>query len=238
MVHPSGWRNVEGKFKETQNILKSREILYLEMHDMSDGVKVFGAETRYDFYCLKNILCNDNFLTTIKCQDGEIIKINLRNLEFIPSGKFKEIQKLMLGNDKVNILHSESAYETRKSFISKVKTEEHIYPVVYRVKKDGTLTFIYSSTKDRGHFGIPKLIWSDGRVISVGSYIDDKGELAMNQFQFAIVEDVENLVEVKKAFDSIKFRKLMEYCSVSNMSINYKVIATFRKDFYKQFLND
>jgi hypothetical protein len=237
MVHPSGWRNIDGKFKETQTILKSREMLYLEMHTISDGLKVFGAETRYDFYCLKNTL-SDNHLTTIKCQDGEIVKVNIKHLDFIPSGKFKEIANLMSGDEKVNVLHSESAYETRKTFISKVKTENHIYPIVYRVRKDGTLNFIYSSRKDRGHFDIPKLIWSDGRVISVGSHIDENGELGMNQFQFAIVDDVDNLQNIKKAFDSNGFRKLMEYCAVSNLSINYRVVASFRKDFYKQFLND
>jgi hypothetical protein len=47
-----------------------------------------------------------------------------------------------------------------------------------------------------------------------------------------------NIEEIKTAFDTFEFRKLMELCSVGNMSINHKVIATFRKDFYKQFLND
>jgi hypothetical protein len=240
MVHPSGWRNVGGRFKETQKILKSKEIIYLEMHNIKDGMKTFGAETRYDFYCLKNSMCDDNFLTKIKCQDGSYENINLKNMEFIPSGMFSKINSLITSDitNRTNILHSQSDYETRKDYISKTKDETYKYPVVYRVKKDETMTFIYSSRNDKGHYNIPKMIWSDGRVTSVGSFIDTNGEYAMNQFQFSIVDDVENLPNIKKAFDSIEFRKMMEYCAVSNMSINHKVIATFRKDFYKQFLND
>ena len=81
------------------------------------------------------------------------------------------------------------------------------------------------------------MIWSDGRVISVGSFVDVNGDYAMNQFQFSIVDEVDNLHKIKTAFDSNKFRKLMEYCAVSNMAINHKVIATFRKDFWKEFID-
>ena len=69
-VHPSGWRNVKGIFKDIQNLLKSKQILYLEIHDANDGIKTFGATTRYDFYCLHNV--PNTMFTKIKCQDGTI----------------------------------------------------------------------------------------------------------------------------------------------------------------------
>ncbi len=238
MVHPSGWRNIDGGFKKTQSIMRDRDFIYLEMHDMKDGVKTFGAETRYDFYCLRNTNTN-NHITTIKCQDGVIENVCIKNLEFIPSGKFNELSKLVAkdNEDKVNIL-ANCSYHIQKDYVSDSKTDKHIYPVVCRVKKDGTLGLKYSSTNEKGHYNIPKMIWSDGRVISVGSFVDVNGDYAMNQFQFSIVDEVGDLHKIKTAFDSDEFRKLMEYCSVSNMAINHKVISTFRKDFYKQFLND
>ena len=58
----------------------------------------------------------------------------------------------------------------------------------------------------------------------------------MNQFSYGIIDEVDNLENIKKAFDSPKFRELMEACSVANMSIDRKVIATFRKDFWKEFI--
>jgi hypothetical protein len=237
LIHPSGWRNVDGIFKDVQNLLKSRKILELHIHNEKDGIKVFGADTRYDFYCLKNEIVND-FKSKIRCQDGNIEEANLSKLEFIPNGGFFEISSLMgdIDDEKVNILHSYSSYETRKSWISKNKDDIFKYPVVYTVPKGDTLNLMYSSINDRGHFGYTKLIWSNGRIISVGSVIDTNGDYGLTQFSYAIVDDIENLNNIKKAFDSDKFRKIMELSAVGDMSINRKVIATFRKDFWKEFI--
>jgi hypothetical protein len=54
LIHPSGWRNVAGKFKDTQELLKSKNLKYLEIHDADDGLKTFGAGTRYDWYICEN----------------------------------------------------------------------------------------------------------------------------------------------------------------------------------------
>ena len=80
-VHPSGWRNIDGRFKETQNLLKSKEIQYLEIHSFMDGLKTFGAKIDYDFYCLKNTLQSVNNLTEIKDCDGNELFYNLLEIE-------------------------------------------------------------------------------------------------------------------------------------------------------------
>ena len=238
MVHPSGWRNVDGGFKYIQNLIKSKDVMYLEIHNEKDGMKTFGAETRYDFYCIRNTNTN-NHITKIKCQDGEIEYSDIKDMEFIPNEKFNIFKSLIAkqNEDKVDILRS-CSYHTQKNYISEIKNDEYKYPCIYTIKKDDIPTFKYSSCNDKGHYGIPKLIWSNGRIISVGSLIDMNGDYSLNEFSYAIIDEPTNLPNIKKVFDSKRFRDLMEACSVSNMSINYKVIATFRKDFYKQFLND
>jgi hypothetical protein len=237
-VHPSGWRNVDGRLKDTQILLKSKQLSYLEIHNEKDGIKTFGAETRYDFYCVHNSPSNGN-LTTIKGQDGIIEKINISQIEFIPNGMFEEISKLVAkkGEEKVEILHSYSAYETRKEYMLKEQTEEFKYPCVYTVKSGDILTYFYSKLNTNGHFNNSKLIWSNGRISSVGSFVDEKGQYGLTQFTYAIVDKSENLPFIKKAFDSKKFRDLMEICAVADLSINRKIIATFRKDFWKEFLD-
>jgi hypothetical protein len=45
-----------------------------------------------------------------------------------------------------------------------------------------------------------------------------------------------NLENIKKAFDSMEFRNLMESCAVGQLTVNYKIISTFRKDFWKEFI--
>ena len=77
---------------------------------------------------------------------------------------------------------------------------------------------------------------SNGRIKSVGCMLDENGEYGLTQFAFGIVDEITNLPRIKQAFDTKEFRNLMEFCSVSNMSINYRIIALFRKDFWKEFV--
>lgn len=236
-IHPSGWRDIDGLFKQTQKIMTDKEILYLSIHSEKDGIKNFKADTRYDYYVIRNIINDGNFLTKIRCQDGSIIDSRLYNMEFIPNGMFSEISKILAknGDEKVKII-SDSSYHTQREFMSNSESSINRYPCIYTVRNGDIPTFWYSDRNTNGHFGIPKLIWSNGRIISVGSLIDKDGKYGLSQFSYAIVDDPENLGDIKKAFDSKKFRDLMENCSVANMSINRKIIATFKKDFWKEFI--
>lgn len=236
MVHPSGWRNVDGVFKETQNLLKSKQILELHIHNEKEGLKTFGAETRYDYY----ILCNKNSYkeTIVRCQDKSFDTTDISKMEFIPNGMFFKVNELIAkeGEEKVEILYSRSAYGTDKENMNREETQHFKYPCMYTVPKGDIPNLFYSSVNDKGHFGISKLIWSNGRIISVGSYIDEVGEFGLTQFSYAIVDSIENLKYIKKAFDSKEFRNLMEICAVGDMTINRKSIASFRKDFWKEFI--
>lgn len=236
-IHPSGWRNVDGVFKDVQNILKSKQILELHIHNEKDGIKTFGADTRYDFYCVRNEECGE-FESKIRCQDGTFDKANLSKMEFIPNGGFSDVFKLMASDneEKTEILYSRSSYGTDKFNMSKEKIDNFIYPCIYTVAKGDGFSLFYSSDRKLDHFNKPKLIWSNGRIISVGSYIDKDGDYGLTQFAYAIVDSPENLDNIKKAFDSKRFRSLMELCAVGDMTINRKAIATFKKDFWKEFI--
>jgi hypothetical protein len=240
MVHPDGWRSADGGFVGVKNLMTSKQIHYLELHNTDDGYKTFGAYTTYDFYCLKNTP-NNNFISTIKTQDNEIVKYDLSTLSFIPNGMFSEIVKLMAkpNEEKVNVLRCTS-YHTQKDYVSKDITNENIYPIVYTTQKDGTIKFRWSSRNDKGHFNIPKVIWSNGGATT--PIIDTKGEYGITEFSYAIIDDVENLEMIKRALESKSFNKLMSMTDgttgVGRHRYNRKAIATFRKDFYKQFLND
>ena len=237
-VHPSGWRNIDGKFKTIQKEILSRDLQYLEIHNEKDGLKTFSSETRYDWYVLKNELV-DNTNTIIKFQDGTTNTINVNGLEFIPNGEYEKIMSMIAknGEENVDVIHDYSLYETRKSWMSKTKTEEYKYPCVYTVNSKSEITYYYSS-KQHGHFGVPKFIWSNGRISSIGSYVDINGDYGLTQFAYAIVDKPENLPKIKEVFDSKDFRNLMELCAVGQLTVNYKVIKIFKKDFWKVFLDN
>jgi hypothetical protein len=233
-VHPDGWRQPFGIFKDVQNKIKSKEILYLELHDVKDGIKTFGAETTYDFYCLHNV--PNTIFTKIKCIDETIENADISKMEFIPNGMYNIFEKLIAknGEEKVNIIVDSSYHTQRTEQMSEEQTEKFKYPCVYMTRKDGSID-LWFSKKNEKHFGISKVFWSDGRSCSV--HIDENGEYGMTQFAFAIIDEIQNLPFIKKAMEHPNFLKLMYYsCGNTGQKYHRKFIKTFRKDFWKEFI--
>jgi hypothetical protein len=235
-VNPSGWRNILGKFKNIQLEMKKYWIKYLEIHNENDGLKLFNAETRYDWYILQKNTDGD-VITEIMFEDKKVKEINIKNLEFIPNGDYELYNTLLAkeNEERCEVLHNESIYEIRKKWMSKIKSNEYNIPCVYMINNKDVIKPLYSS-KNNGHIGISKLMWSNGRIKSIGSCIDYEGEYGLTQFAYAIVDEKNKLEYIKKAFDSKRFRKLMELCAVGQLTINYKIIKLFRKDFWKEFI--
>jgi len=239
LIHPSGWRNITGKFKDVQEVIRSKKVSFLSIHNEKDGMETFGAETRYDYYVLQNV-DNDGSETMVRFQDGQVKNIVLDNMDFIPNGGIDLLNTLLAkeGEETVELLYSRSGYGTDKLHTSKEQNDEFTHPVVYTVDYLSQPTFYYSSTNQNGHFGKPKVIWSNGRISSIGNYIDETGEYGLTQFAYAIVDEVENLENIKKALDSKKFKNLMELCAVGQLTVNHKVVAKFKKDFWKEFIDE
>jgi len=238
MIHPAGWRNVDGRFSYVRDILLNQyQIERLEIYNDKDGRKTFGATTRYDWYVAQKIEPYKN--TVVKFEDGTVQEIDLREIPFIPNHSYERIKSLIAkeGEERVNVLHSHTAYEHRKKHISKQKTEEFKYPVIYHVNKDETLSFKWSSDNTRGHYGIPKLVWiPNARINGTGYYVDLDGKYALSNFAIGIVDTPSNLKEIYKAFQSPEFKQLMSATFITFGGIDQRSISTFRKDFYKEFI--
>lgn len=232
-VHPSGWRSPNGVFRDVYDKIMSKNLIYLNMNDFKKGQEVFNVGTNFDYYLVKN----NNNKQPVKIVDiyDKEYTLNLSKWSFIPSGGFELYEKVLAlnGEEKVEVLHDYSSYETRKKWISKTKSDEYKYPCCYTITiKDGMKCF-YSSEK-KGHFDIPKVIWSNG----LGTYpiIDENGEYGLTQFSYGIIDDKENLNNIKLSLENTIFIKLMEYVKFTNNKYNYKVIALFKKDFWKEFI--
>jgi hypothetical protein len=232
-VHPSGWRSPEGVFRNIYDIITSKNLLYINMNDFKKGQEVFGVGTNFDYYLVQNNNNKKNVhIVDIK---DKIYNIDLSNWTFIPSGGFEFYEKIlaMHGEEKVNILHDYSSYETRKSWMSKKKSEEYKYPVCYTITTKAGMNCHYSSKKN-GHFDIPKVIWSNG----LGTYpiIDEDGKYALTQFSYGIIDDRQNLNYIADAMQKQKFIDLMGYVKFQNNKYSYKVIGLLKKDFWKEFM--
>lgn len=232
-VHPSGWRSPDGVFRDVYDKIMSKNLVYINMNDFKKGQEVFNVGTNFDYYLVKN----NNNKQPVKIVDiyDKEYTLDLSKWSFIPSGGFELYEKVLAlnGEETVKILHDYSSYETRKKWIAKTKSNEFKYPCCYTITiKDGMKCF-YSSEK-KGHFDIPKVIWSNG----LGTYpiIDENGEYGLTQFSYGIIDDKENLNNIKLSLENTNFIKLMEYVKFTNNKYNYKVIALFKKDFWKEFI--
>jgi len=236
-IHPDGWRGLGDGFSKVKNLLKSKQILSLEIHDYSDGLKTFGVKTTYDFYCLHNV--PNTMFTKIKCMDGTTQRVDISKMEFIPNGMFNEFNKLMAkkGEEKVNVLRS-CKYHTQKEYVSKEQSEEFKYPCVYMSLSTDVVKFRYSKTNKMGHFGVPKVIWTNGTASK--PIIDEVGEYAITEFAYAIIDEPNNLPFIQKAMLHSDFIKLMNFRDGNGGKFGHrydrKVISLFRKDFWKEFL--
>jgi hypothetical protein len=227
-VHPSAWRKPGSEmFKLTT---KENTMIYLEIHNSKDGLKMFQAGTRYDWYVIKNTK-NIDYKTIIKDELGNIDKLNLNNYEFLPNFNINLILPL-LGNG-CKILFNSSYHRTR-DYVSSEKTKEFKYPLIHSTNKSG-IRYMYSSINDKGHFGISKVIFGESGINDV--IIDLKGEYGMTQGAMAIEIINENEgKKLKKALLSGKFQIILKASSWGNFRIDWRLFTYFKKDFYKELI--
>jgi predicted RNA methylase len=236
LIHPSGWRDVKGNFSHIKDLLKSKNIKYLNVNDFNKGKEVFGVGTNFDWYVVEN--CNNKCgLTKINTTNNVDVEYCLDNMEVIPNHSYDLINPLIYTGigEKINLLNSESTYAHRKQHMSKEQTEDYVYPCVYTITQKDGINFWYSKVNN-GHIGQPKVIWSNG----LGTYpiLDLEGHYGLMEYSFAIIDEPQNLPLIKKVMESDIFTKLMDSVRFINHRFQWKTISTFRKDFWKDFLDE
>ena len=233
LVHPGLWRKPEHKLLD---LVKQKDLIYLEMHSDNDGNKTFKAATSYDWYVIKNQKYNGK--TIIKDYDGNVFEIDLKNCSFIPNCNFDFIQKLLAKKDeeKCEVILSHSSYDPRKKWMSKIESDEFKYPCVYSLTQKNGLELRYSNTKDKGHFGVKKVImhWMGSYIDAI---VDDKGQYGMTQWAFGIeILNKEEGEKIKQSIKSSKFKKVWNAIEWYSGNQEWRVFKYFKKDFWKDFV--
>ena len=225
-VHPPSWRKPEHYLWE---LLGNKQLLYLKTFTEENSKKIFGCSTIVDYYVLKNTNIYDT--TLIDGQDGKNYSINLNDWKFLPGGAFDSIKNILGTNE---VLYSSSIYDTRRPYITKLKTEKNNLPVVHNMTKKDGLGFVYSSENKR-HFGIPKVILSFGR--HQYPYNDYKGEYGMSQICYGLkIDSKEEGDKICEAINSAKFKEILKYTKWSTFQTDWRMFKYFKKDFWKEFI--
>jgi hypothetical protein len=172
--------------------------------------------------------------------DGTTQRVDISKMEFIPNGMFKEFEKLLAKGDdeRVDIIVDSSYHTQRVELMSKEQTEHFKNPCVYTSLSTDVVNFWYSNTQEKGHFGIPKVIWSNGTASK--PIVDESGDYGLTQFAYAIVDEPKNLPFIQRAMLHPDFIKLMNFRDGNGGKFGHRydknTIALFRKDFWKKFL--
>jgi len=231
-VHPPKWRKPEDTlFSE----FKKYNLMYLEMHNKRDGIKILKASTPFDWY----VVCISDYcgVTTVKDIRGHESVINLRDFLFLPNCDFDIVKKLIgpLDEQRNEILYSYTEYVHNKPYISKIKTDKHCHLCVHTTPKNG-IRFFYSSER-KMFFGVSKVIFGDGDTIQ-NVVIDENGEYGMTPHAMGIpILSKEQGVLLKKALESKEFNSLLQNAlRWSQFAIDWRVFRQFHKNFWKHFL--
>lgn len=222
------------------------------------GINIFGVWTAFDCIILHKVPYYKP--TLVNDFSGKQHEIDLREWPWLPGGQFSCIKKILAkkNDKKCEIIFSQSAYETRKEWMSKTETKCEIiysrsaygsdkkwmsktetkkykYPCFHANKKGGGFNYWYSSRNDKGHFGISKVIFSDGGYIR--PYNDYKGEYGMTQHAMAIPISSKKEGElICKALNSDKFKKIVWATKWSGYQTAWTMFTYFKKDFWKYFV--
>jgi len=235
-IHPANWRGL-GRFHHMWEILSKKQILYLHIYGKKQGFDIFDVNSRFDLYVLQN---RDNMRKTkIIDEHNEQYRIDLSGLPFLPNYAFNKIMRLFTTEDKgIAVIH-DNFYSTHKTnkIMNPEKTEEFKYPVMHTITKKG-VTFHYTSDKNRGHFGIPKVILSfNEKQYTHEAQNDYKGDLGMSQICFGIpIKSKEEGVKIMKAVQTPLFKMLIDATKWSLYQTDYRMFKYLRPDFYKFFV--
>jgi len=173
-VHPALWRKPENKMRD---IMFNKQIHYLSIHNDSEGLKNFGATTRYDYYLMENIKPYKK--SSVYFEDKKTYWININNdLPFIPNFGWSVFSKIIdkLDDNGINLI-GDSDCHTMRNYVSKTQSEEYTYKLLNSISNTKGKTYCYSSRPHKCQTN-KKVIFSNGRHI-VPFY--DNGKLGVTQ---------------------------------------------------------
>lgn len=234
-ITPSGWRNISGDFDKVKNDINKRDLIYLEIHNIKDGLNTFKKSTRYDLYIVKNSK-TENLKTKLVDETGIVSDVNVDGLNFIPNKNVDILKNIIAksNQEKVEICFSHSNYDPRKNWMSNNEDNLFRLPCIKYISKNNNALDLRYSSIDKGMFGKPKVLFGIGSQVG-GIFIDYAGKYGLCQFVAGIV-DSDNLDNIQKALQSEKFIEVMKSCQFTTQQYNYKIISTFKKDFWKEFI--
>ena len=153
---------------------------------------------------------------------------------------FDFIQTLIAQTDQdtVSVLYDRKAYGLDKPWMQEEQDGEYQHPCVrYVTVNDIEVKCWYSNTNENGHFEIPKIVFGIGSNCG-GFYFDRDGKYGLSQYAAGVLGTEEELENIFRAMSTQKFMDVMDACMTTTQRIHPKVFGMFKKDWWKEFLEE
>lgn len=241
-VHPSGWRKPEGLGEESRSKYKGfyrlmteeNQMVYLNINNTSEGLKVFGCGTRFDYYLIEK--CKRYKNTIINDEDNKEVDIDLNNIPFLPNKNIDLVFKIISNDIKNNIEVLRPGGDPRRDYIKDEKDKDYQYTMIHSTPNNGVRYKYCNVKKDSDHFNIPKIIFGDSGITK-NIILDDKGIYGCSCHAIGLkLYDIKLGENIKQALISKKFKEFMDSCNWSNYQIDWRLFTYLKKDFWKQFI--
>tara|TARA_A100001015_G_scaffold107178_1_gene118907 strand:+ start:1915 stop:3174 length:1260 start_codon:yes stop_codon:yes gene_type:complete len=222
-------------------LVKQNQMLYLSIQNKKQGMRDLGCNTRYDWYlvekknCYKHTILYDEY--NVRCE------LYLPFYTWLPNSKMKVVMNLLAkrGETRLPVLYDRVAYKADqkdlpldKQWVSEYENDKYPFPLIHSTPKKG-IQYRFSSVCDRGHFGIPKVIFGEGGAHHC--VLDIKGEYGMTHGAMAIVvNDKEEGKLLQDIILSDRFKKLMDACCFSSYRMDWNVLSLLHKDKFMRLL--
>tara|TARA_B110000858_G_C17761181_1_gene454606 strand:- start:317 stop:1609 length:1293 start_codon:yes stop_codon:yes gene_type:complete len=227
-IHPRGWRQIKNN---TGKLMMSRQIIYLNMNDLKQGISTFKCSTDFDYYLLQNKEVHKSTKINDYHNNEYYYMIN-NKLKFIPNHSLDKIFEMIDGTKDNGFMNDQSSYEPRKKWMSHSCDKDYKYPCIYSINSKNKASFKWSSRNDKGHYNITKFIFSNGN----GYLKDINGDYGLTQWAYAFSCNKSDMNNIEKAFNSNLFKNIISATTLTSNRYNYSILRLFKKDFWKEFL--
>jgi hypothetical protein len=224
MITPANWRRPEHPLLDV--LVKENQLSYLHIFDKKRGLEIFGAQTRFDVYCVQKTAAHKNSLII----DENCIShtLNLKDAYFIPNGDFDLIKKITITGKEngINVIYDSSLHSSKK--LKPNKTAKYNWPIIHTMTKKG-LGVLYSDIRPQK---TAKVILNFNE--NLYPYNDYLGKYGLSQLSFGI--PIRNKKEGERyinALNTDEFKRIIKSTKWGSFQTDYRMFKYFKQDFYK-----
>jgi hypothetical protein len=238
-VHPPGWRKpntTKGRFNGLFDLMtKENQMIYLSIHGIKDGQQTFKCGTRYDWYVIER---KERYKkTNVNDEKGIDLEIDTKDFKWLPNYNIKFVLKLHAkeGEERCPIIYNRTFYGAdNKKIMAKRKDNVFRYICIHSTPQSGT-RYMYSKVNDKGHFGIPKVIFGESGIHE--PVLDIDGKYGMTHGAMAIgVKTQEEGLRIVNSLTNYMFKEFINSCIFSSFRIDWNIFKELKRDFWKEFV--